>query len=224
MTNASRNWAWSVLEGYPDARIFLADATGQELINTIVPFGAPLPKYSVPDAIRQVYATGRPVITNAFKGSFTRRFMISVHVPVFRDGRVVYDLGMNVPADRLATILLQQHLPSEWLAGITDNNQIIVARTRLMEQFVGQSVNTALAQRMRATEEGLAESTNLEGIRMLHGFSRSARSGWTVSIGVPKAIMVADIWRGLWWALACAALLSLAGILMALMMARRISG
>src|ERR1035441_4267916 len=88
-----------VIEAYPGAYILLADATGQEFLNTIAPFGAPLPKYSVPDAVRQVYATGRPVTTNAFMGTFTERLMISVHVPVLRDGRVVYDLAMNVPAD-----------------------------------------------------------------------------------------------------------------------------
>ena len=61
--------ARAVLEAHPGAHIFLADATGQELVNTFLPFGAPLPKHSVPDAVRQVYATGRPVITNVFKGA-----------------------------------------------------------------------------------------------------------------------------------------------------------
>ena len=77
---------------------------------------------------------------------------------------------------------------------------------------------------MRETAEGISESINFEGVPMSNSFSRSVTTGWTVVIGVPKAIMMADIRRGLWWALACTALLSLAGILMALMMARRISG
>jgi hypothetical protein len=42
-------------------------------------------------------------------------------VPVFRDGRVVYDLAMVVPPDRFATVLLQQHLPPEWVGTIVDN-------------------------------------------------------------------------------------------------------
>ena len=59
---------------------------------------------------------------------------------------------------------------------------------------------------------------------MFDSFSRSATSGWTVMIGVPKAIMMAEIWRWLWWTIAGTALLSLAGILLALLMARRIAG
>ena len=59
---------------------------------------------------------------------------------------------------------------------------------------------------------------------MFNSFSRSATSGWTVVIGVPKAIMMAEIRRWLWWTIAGTALLSLTGIPLALLMARRIAG
>jgi hypothetical protein len=84
------------LEAHPGADIILADVTGQQLVNTYRPFGAPLPKRSAPDAVRQIYSTERPFITNVFKGAVTGRLMFSVDVPVFRDGRVVYDLAMTV--------------------------------------------------------------------------------------------------------------------------------
>ncbi|MGA2962264.1 MAG: PAS domain S-box protein, partial [Candidatus Korobacteraceae bacterium] len=216
--------AWAVLEAHPGARIFLADATGQELINTFLPFGAPLPKHSVPDAVRQVFETGNPVTTKVFKGVFDGRFVISVHVPVFSNGRVVYDLAMITPADRLTTVLLQQQLSPEWVGDIFDSDQVIVARTRLTERFVGRQARPALRQRMRDIAEGTAEIINFENVPMFDSFSRSATSGWTVMIGVPKAIMMAGIRRWLWWTIAGTALLSLAGILLALLMARRIAG
>jgi PAS domain S-box-containing protein len=216
--------ARAVIEAYPGAYILLADATGQEFLNTIAPFGAPLPKYSVPDAVRQVYATGRPVTTNAFKGAFTGRLMISVHVPVLRDGRVVYDLAMNVPPDPFAAVLFQQHLPPEWIGRIFDGNQVVIARNRFGEQFVGYQAVTVLRQRMRDTAEGTAEAISLENVRMFNSFSRSATSGWTVVVGVSKALMMAEIWRRLWWTIAGTALLSLTGLTLAVLMARRISG
>jgi PAS domain S-box-containing protein len=77
---------------------------------------------------------------------------------------------------------------------------------------------------MRDTAEGTAEGFNFEGGRMFFGFSRSATSGWTVAIGVPKAIMMAEIWHWLRWTIAVTALLSLAGVALALLMARRIAG
>jgi PAS domain S-box-containing protein len=214
--------AQMVLGAYPGAYILLADETGQELVNTIAPFGVPLPKHSVPDAVRQVYATGRPVTTNAFKGVFTGRLMISVHVPVLRDGRVVYDLAMNVPADRIARVLLQQQLPPEWIGRIYDGNQVMVARFPSAEKFTGRQANTVLGQRMRDVTEGMVGTTNSDGVPLFNNFNRSAASGWTVSIGVPKAVMMAEIWRWLQWTIAGTALLSLTGIALALRIGRNI--
>jgi PAS domain S-box-containing protein len=143
---------------------------------------------------------------------------------VFRDGVVVYDLGMITPADRFAKVLLQQQLPPEWVGRILDSNHIIVARTRLAEQFVGQPATPAIRLRIRDSVEGMAETPSLEGILMSNSFSRSAMSGWTVLIGVPKAIMMAEIRHWLWWTLAGTVLVSLIGIALALLMARRIAG
>jgi hypothetical protein len=212
-----------ILEARPGARIFLADATGQELVNTYLPIGEPLPKHSFPDAVRQVFATGRPIVTNAFNGKITGHLFISLHVPVIRNGRVVYDLAMNIPADRFSAVLSQQHLPPEWIGGIYDGNQVMVARTQLAEEFVGRNPKPSLGRRMKDTAEGTSEGINFEGVRMFNSFSRSGTSGWTVVIGVPKTIMMAGIWHWLWWTLAGTSLLSLAGVTLALLMARRIS-
>jgi PAS domain S-box-containing protein len=216
--------AGAVREDHHDADIILSDVTGQELIHTFLPFGMPLPKRAVPQTVDQVYKTGRPVITGAYKGAGTKRLQIAIDVPVFRDGRVVYDLAMIVSVDRFATVLLQQQFPPEWLGVIYDSSQTMIARTRVAEKFVGQRPGAALGQRMRETAEGTVATINLEGIPMFNSFSRSATSGWTVLIGVPKAVMMAEIWRWMGWAIAGTVLLSLTGLALALRMARRIAG
>ncbi len=70
--------------------------------------------------------------------------------------------------------------------------------------------------------EGTAETINFDGIPLFNSFSRSAASGWTVVIGVPKAIIMAEIWGWLCWALAGTVLLSLSGIALALPLGRSI--
>jgi PAS domain S-box-containing protein len=211
-----------VMETHPGAYIILADESGQLLINTFSPFGAPLPKRNAPDAVRQVYSTEMPVITTVFKGALSGRLQVSVDVPVFHDGRVIYDLSMTVPADHFGIVLLQQQLPPGWIGSIYDGNRVMVARTRLAEVFVGRQPGLALWQRMRDTAEGTTEAINLEGIPVVNGFSRSAISGWTVVFAVPRAIMMAEIWRWLRWALAGTVLLSLSGIALALPLGRSI--
>ena len=213
-----------VLETCPDSHIILSDATTQQLVNTAVPFGVPLPKRSTSDSVRQVFATGKPVITNVFKSAVAGRPRISVEVPVFRNGQVVYDLSMSVAVDRFASVLLQQHLPAEWVGRLFDGNHVIVARTRLGERLVGQRATPAVSQRIATASEGTVEAVNLENVRMFNSFSRSATSGWTVVIGVPKAAMMAEIWRWLGWVLAGTFALSFTGIMLALLVARRIAG
>jgi len=106
---------------------------------------------------------------------------------------------------------------------IVDNDHVVVARTHLPEKLVGHLSGPVLLQRMVAAAEGTVELNNLEGIRVFDSFSRSATSGWTVVIGVPKAIMMAEIWRWLWWIVAGTALLSITGITVAVWLGRSIA-
>ena len=216
--------AQAVVSKYAGGDIILEDATGRQLVNVFRPYGTPLPEQNVPDAVRRVFETGKATITNLFKGALSGQPRIGVDVPVFRDGRVAYALVMSVPADHFAAVLSQQHLPPEWIGRIFDSNQVLVARTRLPEKFVGRQAMSALAQRMRDTTEGSVEVINFENVPLFNSFSRSATSGWTVAIGVPKAIMLAEIWRWLWLTVASTVLLSIIGLGFALLIGRRIAG
>jgi PAS domain S-box-containing protein len=212
-----------VLESYPGSHINLSDASGQEFVNTSRPFGTPLPRRNVsPETTRKIF-TGHPYVANLFMGAVNSRFAISVDVPVFHNGKVVYDLAMVVFPDRFATILSQQQLPPDWLGTMFDGNQVIVARTRAADQLVGRKGSLALLEQMSNKTEGRAEFVNLEGVRMFDSFSRSKTSGWTVAIGVPKTIMMAGIWHWMAWTVVCTALFSLAGIVLALLLAKRIA-
>ena len=220
---AFHSQARAVLKQYPGADIILADKTGQQLVNSFQPAGVPLPKRNVPDTVRRVYQTGRPSITNMFKGAVTGRPLISVDVPVFRNGRVVYDLALTTPTDHFAIVLSQQHLPPEWVGTIIDGNYVVVARTRFSEQLVGRATGQGLLQYLVKAPEGTAEIRNLENIPVFASFSRSAASGWAVVIGVPRAQVRAEIWRWLRWAVLGAALLSIVGVALALLMGRSIA-
>ena len=82
----------------------------------------------------------------------------------------------------------------------------------------------ALAERTAEIPEGMVETANREGIPMIAVFSRSTISGWTVGIGIPKAVMLAGIRQWLWWTVGGAIVFSMMGIALALFLARRIAG
>src|SRR6185369_14078813 len=94
-----------LLKSYPGADIIVADATGQQLVNSYRSYGDSLPKRKNLEAVRSVFESGKPLVGDLFYGAVTRRPMIGIDVPVFRDGKVAYDLAMTFPSDRLASIL-----------------------------------------------------------------------------------------------------------------------
>jgi diguanylate cyclase (GGDEF)-like protein len=215
--------ARDVLPDFPDADIILADRTGQQLVNSYLPFGQPLPKRTNLDSVNKVFLTGKPVVTGLIRGAVTGRSLISIDIPVTLNGRTVYDLGMTLPIDRFSRLLLDQHLPNEWVGTIVDDNELVVARTRQAEIFVGQQTRRDLAAARRGRSDGIMTVVNLEGIAVLDAFNRSSISGWSVVIGVPMDSLFAEIWRWLSWTIAIGVSLSAVGVGLALFMGRLIA-
>lgn len=177
----------------------LFDRDAQQLLNTLRPFGTPLHISSNPADIRQVLTTSRAHISNAFTGRLAKRLIVSVYVPVFRDGGIRYVLAMSFGLERFAQLLAEQHLPSGWIARIADRKGIVLARTLNPERLTGTPLQPDLLARLREASdgEGWVESITREGLSVYDAFARSQRSGWTVLIGAPRSEFNAELWRSL---------------------------
>jgi len=165
--------------------VVLADADGQQIINTRVPYGTPLPARAERDNHNKVVATGRPSISDLFIGAISKTPLLNIDEPVFRDRRVLYTLGLVVEPGRLNDLLQHQKLPDGWVATITDSSGVIVARPRNPE-LVGQRVAQRLSA-MAPLQPGLVEARRVDGTPIIVGFSKSEVSSWTVAIGVPTS-------------------------------------
>ncbi|MFP5223678.1 MAG: ATP-binding protein [Acidobacteriota bacterium] len=213
-----------VLRAFPQSDVIMADEDGQQVLNSYLPLGQPLPKRAVPDHVRQVFATGKPRISNLYKGAVTGRAMISVDTPVFIRGRVVYDLGITVPAARFEAILTQQQLPPEWLGTILDRKFVIVGRTKASDTYVGKALPpTSGLDTMSGMEHGTFETMSVDDVHIITSFHRSSESGWTVAISVPRQTLMAELWRWLWLTAGGVLALSAGGIGLTLMLGRRIA-
>jgi len=201
----------------------LSDASGQQLINTLVPFGSALPLRGNLAEVRRVFETGEAVISDLFVGRVARRPLITVDVPVRRGDRVAFSLAMGFLPQRLGQILTRQKIPPGWVVSILDSQGTIVARTRAAEQFVGQKGPPALVQRMARVAEGRVETETLEGIAVVAFFSRSAVSHWSVAIGVPHSSIPSAFWTPVSWIIAGAVVLLASGIVMAQRVGARIA-
>lgn len=201
----------------------LSDATGQQLVNTLRPFPGPLPRHGNPEQLHRVFETGRPVVSDIYIGGVLRRPVMSIDVPVPKNGKVAYDLSVGLFPERLDKILSAQRLPPDWVVSVFDSQGVIVARTHAAEQFVGRKGAPALVQRMTEVGEDVVETTTLEGIPVSAIFSRSAVSGWTVAIGIPAQTFATALRQRFVQLLIAVAVLLAGGIALALLLGERIA-
>ncbi|MFZ5541934.1 MAG: cache domain-containing protein [Pseudomonadota bacterium] len=204
--------------------IVLSDLAGQQLLNTLVPFGAPLPRHGNPALQRAVVATGQPAVSDLFTGGVTRRPLVAMEVPVLVDGRVSYTLATGVFPERFAAALSRSRQRPEWVVVLFDRTGTVVSRTHLPERYVGQKGAPALVAAMAQAEQGVVETPTLEGTPVLAAFSRSSKTGWTVAVGIPEQTLLARVQRWVAWLAASTVGVLLLGLVLASFIARRVAG
>jgi signal transduction histidine kinase len=202
--------------------IVLSDVRGQQLINTLRPFGTPLPLHDR-DELRRALAAGQPVISDLFIGAVSQRPIIIIEGPVLVGGETRYALAFGIFPARLNEILQRQKMPPDWVAAIVDSSDSIVARTIGGDEFIGKKVSADLKRELAAVNEGFFEGKTIEGIPVLSSFSRSQFSGWSVAIGIPKATFLGALRQALLSNIVAALVLLAGGTLLARRMSGRIA-
>jgi len=187
--------------------IVLIDRNMQQLVNTFVPFGKPLPKAVVPKPIERALATGQPQVTGLFMAPVVDQFMFAIIVPVEIGGESRYVLGRSQGQHALARLVAANELPPGWLAVIADAAHRIVARSEQEDAFIGKELPPA--QWHRAGPGGVFEFTDSEGLPSLQAYARSELTGWETAVWAPKALLEAPV-RALWWTIGLTALTAFA--------------
>ncbi len=189
--------ALQVLPHLPGNSIALVDRTGQQLVNTAVAFGTPLPRIPIDQPIVAALHSGKPEIIDLVIGRVTRKPVFGIGVPIFVEGKVEFLLQMGMSPERIAGILRQQQLRPDVIVAALDRNGKIVARSTRSEEFVGRKGTDDLLEQLAQRPEGALRATTLEGISVITSFSRSPDSGWSVAIGVPVTGLLANMQRAI---------------------------
>ena len=188
----NRNWPqlYQELKHFDEVQDFphhiaLTDASGQQILNTLKPYGVPLGKSQNIERLQPVFTTGQAGISDLVKGSTSGRWVILIDVPVNMNGQRSHVLTSVIDTQRLQQILISQGMPTHWLGAIVDRQGVTVARTRSSERFVGQPTVPQLHDAILRMPQGRLDTETLDGVRTLTVFSRSAETGFTVVLGVP---------------------------------------
>jgi signal transduction histidine kinase len=215
--------ALQILKSYPGADITVADANGQQLLNSSRAYGTALPKRNTPESVRRVFETGRPSISNLYVGAVTKQQQISIDVPVLINGKVAYDLALTIPSESMTDLLLQSTLPPGWFGLLLDSKKVLIARSHNSERSVGVFLPGTVRRALMLAGEGSAETTSLEDEPAFMTFSRCELCNWTAVIEVPKSPAMAAIYQWILWAMLGTTAISLIGIALAMGYARRIA-
>jgi PAS domain-containing protein len=177
--------------------IVLRDRSGQQLVNTLFPFGTALPVTTAPAVLAAdgcVFRTRANCVSDLYTGTTDRQPYVLLDAPVLRDGEAVFALNIAVRAQHMASLLAAHRLPPGWGVSILDRQDRIVARLPDHDRYVGSLANATLREHA-AANEGSLRSLNVAGVPVWGTYVRLPSWGWRVAIGVPEAVLDAPLWR-----------------------------
>ena len=206
-----------------NAAISIGDADGRHLFNSAVPAGQILPPRVRRPERDLVYQTGKPAFSTLFTGAVTGTQILIITAPVFRDGKVIYDLSFNPPLTLFQRIIEQQRPSEEWTISVFDQAGVNFARLPNPESTIGRRASPTLYAVMFSAPEGRASTTSLEGVELITGFARSGLTGWTAAAGVAKATLTGPALKDMMIALSIGAGMLAIGLAFALRMAGQIA-
>ena len=201
--------------------IVVRDKAGNQLVNTRLPRGAPLPHDAGVEAQISNLVAGAPHISNLIPTSAIGKPVIGIDLPISRDGTVLYDLAIVLRLSAFDRVFADQRLPDRWIGAIIDRDGSLVRRSRDADNTTGHPISAQLRQQLSAgISDGLLEGTSLEGMPTIAAYSRSPTSGWTFAVAAPRDALGAAARQSLYLAVAIGLGLIGTGILLA----RRIAG
>ncbi len=219
-----RGMASGFLEQYgKDGILLVADREGRQLFSSTTPDTASLPPRNNREIVTKVFATKAPQYSNLFLGSTNKRPIVTVEVPVLRDGEVIYDISFSPPIEIFQSILDKQRPSDNWTISIFDGDGINFARVPNPRETIGKRASSLLYAGMSHATEATLQTISLEGVPLITTFARSSLTGWSVAAGIAQSSLVGPLWRNLAITSALGAVLLLTGLAFAVRMATTIA-
>ena len=186
--------AQSVLRAQPDwENLLLYAPSGQQLMDSQMPFGSPLPMTGDPDQIKRVVETWAPAVSNLFRRPIAGTPAAQVSVPVFEGAHLKYILAATIRLTVLTDLLRKQDLPAGSVGTILDRNHVIIARTHALDRFMGHPATPDSAAKITQVPYGSFVGYTQERIRVYAAFSRCPVTGWAVTLEVPASTIDAPL-------------------------------
>jgi two-component sensor histidine kinase len=178
-----------------DGVVLVADREGRQLFSSLTSDVAGLPPRNNRDIVEKVFATKHPYYSNLFVGVVKKTLIVTVEVPVMRDGEVLYDISFSPPIAIFQAIIEQQRPDKDWTISIFDGEGVNFARVPNPQDTIGKQASPSLYAEMFRKPEATFTTTSLEGVPLITSVARSSLTGWTVAAGISERSLIAPLWR-----------------------------
>ncbi len=206
-----------------DGVVLVANREGRQLFSSVTSDTAGLPLRNNREIVEKVFATKRPQYSNLFIGGVKKRLIVTVEVPVLRDGDVLYDISFSPPTEIFQAIIDKQRSSEDWTISIFDGNGINFARAPNPQEAIGKRASPSLYAEMFRKPEATLHTVSHEGVPLITTFARSSLTGWTVAAGIAERSLVGPLWRDLAITSVIGGVLLLTGLAFAVRMATTIA-
>ncbi|OAF03684.1 histidine kinase [Bradyrhizobium centrolobii] len=206
-----------------DSILLLADRSGRQVFSTVTADTASLPRRNNHEIVERVFASKTPQYSDLFVGSTKNRPIVTVEVPVLRNGEVVYTLSFSPPLDIFQRLVEQQRPDDQWTVSLLDTKGIVFARTPNPAETFGKQASPSLYDAMFRAPEAALHTISLDGIALASAYTRSRLTGWTIAAGVAESSLIAPLWRNIAITSLIGGVLLLTGLTFAVRMATTIA-
>jgi two-component sensor histidine kinase len=221
---AFRPIAEGFLDQYRDGGVVLvADRAGRQLFSSVTSDTAHLPLRNNREIVEKVFSTRRLQYSNVFVGAVKRQPIVTVEVPVLRDGEVVYDISFSPPVEIFQGIINRQRPGEDWTISIFDGDGINFARAPNPQETIAKRASPSLYAEIFRSNEATLQAVSLEGVPLITSFARSSVTGWIVAAGIAESSLVGPLWRKLAITSVIGGILLLTGLAFAVRMATTIA-
>lgn len=177
----------------PDVSTLLLDPSGERLVDTGRPFGAPQRPVVDQAAVAQVLATQQPLVTDLTPGATPGRLLTTVYVPARAVRGYVVAHRISVDHWKKKAVVLPEGRAA-WLLAVIDRNGKFIARSQRAEALIGRLARPELVAAAAASADGMIRHNTLEGVEVYDAFTHSELTGWTIAVAAPVGTIEASSW------------------------------
>ena len=206
-----------------DGVVLVADREGRLLFSSTTSDPESLRPRNNREIVEKTFATKTPQYSNLFLGAVKKRPIVTVEVPVLRDGDVLYDISFSPPTEAFQSLIEKQRPSQDWTISIFDRDGINFAHIPNPQQIIGTPASPALYAEMIRRPEATLQTVSPEGAPLITSFARSTVTGWTVGAGIVESSLAGPLWRNLAITSVIGGVLLLTGLAFAVRMATTIA-